>query len=33
MKEKYGTWFKKIRFKEIDNLDLSTFSKLKKKRK
>lgn len=33
MKEKYGTWFKKIKFKEIDNLDLSTFSKLKKEKK
>lgn len=33
MREKYGTWFKKIRFKEIDNLDLSTFSKLKKEKK
>lgn len=33
MREKYGTWFKKIRFKEIDNLDLSTFSKLKKEKR
>lgn len=33
MKEKYGTWFKRIKFKEIDNLDLSTFSKLKKEKK
>lgn len=33
MREKYRTWFKKIRFKKIDNLDLSTFSKLKKEKK
>lgn len=33
MKEKYGTWFKRIKFKEIDNLDLSTFSKLKEEKK
>lgn len=33
MKEKYITWFKEIRFKEIDNLDLSAFSKLKKEKK
>lgn len=33
MKEKYGTWFKRIKFKEIDNLDLSAFSKLKKEKK